>query len=210
VKKTLLFALCAVSLATDAAAQVTASNSRFSVGFAVGRLFTLDGDASDSMAYAPLFRWGQPDGGFGPAFGLGWYTTQLPASLGGAVVDAAELDVRPVMGGLDYTIRRGRISYEVGATAGYTFNKARLLPAGQAFFEAAGAPTVSIDVTNGFAFRPRARVYYDTSSRFTWMVGAGVLFANPEVTLRGGSQSITFNRNLNSVTIEGGLLFALF
>jgi hypothetical protein len=53
-------------------------------------------------------------------------------------------------------------------------------------------------------------VYYDTSTRVALTGSIGVLFADPEVTLRAAGQSISFNRNLNSVTIEAGLTFALF
>lgn len=195
---------------SPAAAQVTSSNSRFSVGIAVDRLYTLDGDATDSWGFGPLFRIGQNKGGWGPAFGFAWFETHLPVSVGGVTGDFATLDVRPVMGGLGYTILRGQWSYDIGATVGWTFNKAELLPAAERYFESLGANEVEVDASNSFAVRPRLRVYYDTPSRVTLMAAVGVLFVDPEVTLRSGPNSISINRNLTSLTLEAGLLFALF
>lgn len=208
---TLVALVAALLLAgSPAAAQVTATNSKFSVGIATSRLFTLDGDATDSWGFGPLFRIGQDKGGWGPSFGLAWFETHLPASAGGVSGDFATLDVRPVMGGLGYTIRRGPWSYDIGATVGWTFNKAKLLPAAERYFESLGAGEVQIDASNSFAVRPRLRVYYDTASRITLTGSVGVLFVDPEVTLRSGPNSITINRNLSSLTIEAGILFALF
>jgi hypothetical protein len=195
--------------AAPADAQVTAANSRFSVGFAAGRLFTFDSEATDSAAFGPLFRLGKSSG-LGPAFGLGWFTTELPGGVEGLPGAFAEVRVRPVMGGLEYTIRRGQWAYDVGVTVGYTFNTGEVLPAGQRYFESLGRSDVEVDVSNSIAVRPRARVYYDTPSRITLVGGVGVLFLDADVTLRSGTQSLTLNRHLSSLSIEAGIMVALF
>ena len=208
--KRLIAGLLLLVAATSAEAQVTSANARFSVGIAVDRLFTLDGDANDAWGVGPVFRIGPDRGGWGPAFGLAWFETNLPASVGGVTGDFAQLKVRPVMGGISYTIRRGPWSYDIGVAAGWTFNSAELLPAAERYFESVDAGPVDVEVSNSFAARPRLRVYYDTSTRVALMGAAGVLFVDPEVTLRSGAQSITFNRNLTSFTLEAGIVFALF
>jgi opacity protein-like surface antigen len=190
-------------------AQVSAANSRFSVGFAAGHLFTLDGDATDSTAFSPLFRFGTRSG-FGPAFGLGWFTTELPADVPGFEGPFANIDVRPIMGGLEYTIRRGRWSYEVGATLGYTFNKGALLPEAERYLASRGWSNAQVDVANSLALRPRARVYYDTPSRITLVGGAGVTFLDADVTIRSETDSLRINRNLSSLSVEAGIMVALF
>jgi hypothetical protein len=198
------------AFAPTAHAQLASADARFSVGIAVDRLFTLDGDANDTWGVGPVFRIGPDRGGWGPAFGFAWFEADLPASVGGVTGDFAQLKVRPVMGGVSYTIRRGPWSYDIGMTVGWTFNSAKLLPAAERYFESVDAGPVDVEVTNSFAARPRLRVYYDTSTRVALMGAAGVLFVDPEVTLRSGSQSITFDRNLTSFTLEAGIVFALF
>jgi hypothetical protein len=208
--KRLLACLVLLLAAAPAEAQVTSANARLSVGVAVSRLFTLDSDASDTWGIGPVFRIGPDRGGWGPTFGLGWFEANLPATVGSVSGDFAALRVRPVMGGLGYTFRRGPWSYDIGVAAGWTFNSAELLPAAERYFESVGAGPVDVEVTNSFAVRPRLRVYYDTSTRVSLVGSAGVLFVDPEVTLRSGNQSITFNRNLTSFTIEAGIAFAIF
>jgi opacity protein-like surface antigen len=201
--------LLVVSLSPVAHAQVSATNSRFSVGFAAGQLFTLDSDASDSAAFSPLFRFGNSSG-FGPAFGMGWFKTELPAGIPGFEGAFADVHVRPIMGGLEYTLRRGPWAYDLGVTVGYTFNTGHLLPEGQRYFGSLGLTDVEVDVANSAAVRPRVRVYYDTPSRITLVGGAGVTFVDADVTLRSGAQSLRINRNLSSFSVEAGIMFALF
>lgn len=208
--KPLLLALPLLAVAASAEAQLTSANARFSVGLAVDRLVTVDGDASDAWGIGPIFRIGPDRGGWGPSFGLGWFDTRLPASVGGVTGEFAEVEVRPVMAGLGYTFRRGPWSYELGVAAGWTFNSAKVLPAAERYFADASPGAIELEVSNGLAVRPRLRVYYDTPSRVALMGAVGVVFADPEVRMRAGTQSLTIDRNLTSLTIEGGIVFALF
>lgn len=203
-----LLALLIVALASHAEAQLTSSNARFSVGVAVDRLFTLDGDASDAWGVGPVFRIGPDRGGWGPSFGFGWFDSHLSDVVDGVAGEFAEVTVRPVMAGLGYTIRRGPWSYDLGVAAGWTFNSAKHLAAAERYFGRADG--IEVDVSNSFAVRPRLRIYYDTPSRVALMGAVGVVFVDPEVTLRSGGRSITIDRRLTSLTIEGGLVFALF
>lgn len=208
--KRLLLACSLLACASVAQAQVTSSTARFSVGIAVDRLFTLDDDASDAWGVGPEVRVGANREGWGPSFGLGWFDTRLQAAEGGVAGEFAEIRVRPVMAGIGYTFRRGPWSYDLGVAAGWTFNRGTVLPAAERYFAQLGTEPVEVEVSNSFAVRPRLRVYYDTPSRVSLTGSIGVAFLDPEVTLRSGGRSLTLDRSLTAVTLEAGIIFALF
>lgn len=206
----ILVAILLLGVAANAEAQLSSANARFSVGIAVDRLFTLDDDASDAWGIGPEVRIGANREGWGPSFGLGWFESRLSESVGGVTGEFAKVRVRPVMAGMGYTIRRGAWSYDLGVAAGWTFNSGEVLPAAERYFAGAGASPVEVEVSNSFAVRPRLRVYYDTPSRISFTGTVGVAFLDPEVTLRSGGRSLELDRNLTSLTLEAGIVFAIF
>lgn len=196
------------AFAPTAHAQLASADARFSVGIAVDRLFTLDSDATDAWGFSPEVRVGANRSGWGPMIGLGWFETNVTADAG--LGEFTTVTVRPVMAGIGYTLRRGPWSYEIGVAAGWTFNSAKALPAAEQYFSGTGGGPVEAEVSNSLAVGPRLRVYYDTPSRIAFTGTLGLVLLDPEVTLRSGGRSITIDRNLSSVTVEAGIVFALF
>lgn len=200
--------LLLLAFAPSAHAQLSSADARFSLGIAVDRLFTLDGDATDAWGFSPEVRVGAARSGWGPSIGLGWFETNVTADAG--LGEFATVTVRPVMAGIGYTIRRGPWSYEIGVAAGWTFNSGKVLPEAEQYLAGTDGGPVEVDVSNSLAVGPRLRVYYDTPSRIAFTGTLGVVFLDPEVTLRSGGRSITIDRNLTSFTLEAGIVFALF
>lgn len=139
-----------------------------SVGFRNARIGQLD--AATSLS--PLFRFGAGTG-LAPAFDLNWFTADLFAGEDGPRV--GNVNVRPIMIGLGYTIRGDRLSLTTSVVGGYAFNSLHLegeVPGG----------SLALKVTNGPVWRPGVSIWYDASRRVALNVFAGYIMTRPTVT----------------------------
>ena len=132
----------------------------------------LDGRVTIRPAF--LFRRGA---GFGPTFGFGWFPADL-AEPGVTVVPSGTLRVRPVMGGIGYTVIRGRTWITPSLVAGLSFNAVSTS-------DAPDAEVRAIGVDRSFAWRPSVRVGHFVAPRVSIDGEAGYLVTRPGVTFLG-------------------------
>lgn len=181
---------------------------RVAIGVVAGLVVPSEQDATSQIGVGPLFRFGEDEGGWGPAIGLGWFASDLEGTVGAVTGPYARITVRPIMAGVAYTWLNGQWSYEAGLTAGYAFNSVDLLDAGQRVFP--GTSDVTVEISNSVALRPRVRAWYNINDRLSWMIGTGVTFTKPELTFRSGSNTLTRDLGGASWQIDSGVAVRIF
>jgi len=98
---------------------------RFLLGANLTRLVTPDGDIGGQFKVGGFFRF-HPRQGWGPAFGLSWFRSDLRVDIDGAAENVGTLRVRPLMGGIGYTWVRGHTFVRAKAMGGYAFTSTEL------------------------------------------------------------------------------------
>jgi hypothetical protein len=200
-----LIVLCLASTTLRAQADAT-----LGLGGGVAFYHPIDADASDSTGFALVYRFGKPEG-WGPTFGLNWFTTDFTASIGSARVPLGDLRVRPVMGGYSYTVRRGAFAITAGLVGGYAFNsfevddRARL-----AYQSARGDTLLRITASNSLAGRGEIAMWYDVSSRFGLQGVVGYVAARPVIETITGAGSTSRRLRADSVKLQIGLAYGIF
>lgn len=208
VRITLALSLVAAVVLPTSPAAAQGSRPKVSIGLLGGLVVPTEDDAQTEFSIGPLFRFGENDEGWGPAIGLGWYSSVLEGTLGAATGEYARITVRPIMAGVSHTWHVDRWSYEAAVTAGYTFNSVDLLDAGRAVFP--GATNVTVEISNAIAVRPRVRAWYDVNDRVAWMAGTGITFTRPELTIRSGATTLTRELGGAAWQVETGIAFRVF
>lgn len=162
--------LCAT---TTAFAQ---TEGRVSVGASVTHNATTDGDVSSATGFGPLVRL-NPHKGWGPAGAFNWFRADLKDPAGGDG-DFARLRVRPLMGGVSYTVGSDVVLTSFSIVVGPSFNKAEFQ---QPYVPTAGE---TIHAGNSFAVRPGVGVTWTVAPRVGIIGFAGYLINRPGVVYR--------------------------
>ena len=118
--------LLVIALAVFTASETLASaqtQGRISVGVSVTMNNTTDDDVASVTAVGPLVRL-NPRKGLGAAGAFNWFEADLHEP-GGASGDFARLRVRPLMGGVSYTVGSGATLVSFSIVGGPSFNRAR-------------------------------------------------------------------------------------
>ena len=150
-----------------------------------------------TRTFGPLFRF-RPSAGLNPTVGFTWLDTQLREGESGAAL--AALRLRPVMGGLEYRVGEGRVTAAASIVAGYAFNS--LSPD----TTQAGAGR-AIAVSNSFAWRPGASVWFDVSPRVSLNLFGGYLLTRPELTFASDLSVVTRQVTAHTVIISAGVAY---
>jgi hypothetical protein len=194
------------ALPAPAAAQ---SEGRVSAGASVTLNATTDDDVGSVFSVGPLVRL-NPRRGWGVAGALNWFRADLSDPSG---VDApfGRLRVRPLMGGVGYTIGPDRVLTTFSIVAGPSFNSVdfedefldRVPP---------GLSAPAIDVDHSFAVRPGVSVTYTVAPRVGITGFGGYLINRPEVTFipPGGGPEITDRWKADSVVLSVGVVYSIF
>ena len=121
----------------------------------------------------PLIKIGSGSG-FGPAIAFEWFDATLVLSPD-APVDAGAVKIRPIMGGVRYTLPVGRVGFSPSIVAGYAFNSIRVPDEGRAH----GLP---VGVDNSWVLRPGFSIWIDSGHRTAVNLSVGRAITRPHVT----------------------------
>ena len=118
---TIVIASALLCVAPSAFAQ---TQGRVSVGASVTNNNTTDDDLGAVTGVGPLVRL-NPHRGWGPAGAFNWFRADVrnPSGAGG---DFARLRVRPLMGGVSYTVGPPAVLTSFSIVGGPSFNKAEV------------------------------------------------------------------------------------
>lgn len=196
----ILFALAVLCAASPAFAQ---TEGQFSVGASVTSNNTTDGEVGSTLAVGPLFRL-NPHAGWGQAGAFNWFQADLNNPAGGDG-DFARLRVRPLMGGVAYTIARGPTMTSFSIVVGPSFNKAEFdkgyVP----------APGESIEAKKSFAARPGVGVTVTVAPRVAIVGFGGYLINRPDIVYRNRfGEEIRDHWKADSVVLSIGAVYSLF
>jgi hypothetical protein len=189
---------------TEASAQISEIWKRAGVGLSVGLFKPLDSDVDAGAAFG--FNFGlSPQEGWGLTGGFSWYGADLFATDLLRDRKVAEVRIRPLMAGVGYTWKRGRVATSASVVAGVSFNSGNADALRDAVRE-----SVSLDVGNSFAWRPQIKVEFAVVPKLGVAAASGFLFTYPKVTLTTPRARITDRWNANSFYLFGGFTFYPF
>lgn len=194
-----LVCLWIVSIPVPARAQ---TEGRVSVGASVTLNVTPDADVGTAFSGGPLVRL-NPRRGWGPAGAFNWYRADLLNPAGGDE-PFARLRVRPLMGGVSYTVGSGDVLTSFSIVGGPSFNRAEF----DDDFRPGGA---IIDAENSIAVRPGASVTWTVRPRVAIVGFAGYLINRPDVLYRDASGAEFQDRwKADSVVLSVGAVYSIF
>jgi hypothetical protein len=158
---------------------------------------TLDSSAS----LGPLVRLGNGRG-LGLTVGFGWFGSDLRSALGSDEV-VGQVRIRPVMGGLGYTVGDDRATMALSVLAGLAVNSI------VASDDLSGR-IVPLRVGNSLAWRPGASFWFDTSSRTAINVSLGYVMTRPRLTLLDDGEIVRRHLTADAFLLRVGLAYKLF
>jgi hypothetical protein len=188
--------LCSIRTAADAQ-----TLGRISVGASVTHNATADDGVRSATGIGPLVRL-NPRQGWGPAGAFNWFSANLadPSGGGGAF---ARLRVRPLMGGVAYTLGRRMVLVSFSIVTGPSFNQARLRGS-RGVFE-------SIDADNSWALRPGVGVTWTVAPRVAVVAFGGYMINRPSVVYRDSvGTTVSGHWKADSLVTSVGVVYSVF
>jgi hypothetical protein len=199
----LLFALFVAAAPSVASAQ---SEGRVSVGGSVTFVSPTDDDVESTINVGPLVRL-NPRPGWAFAGAFNWFTADLADPAGGSS-EFARLRVRPLLGGIGYTMSAGaRTLVNFSVVAGPSFNDVDFEDA----FLAGHAGTPAIDAENSFVVRPGISLTQTVAPRVGVTAFAGYMFNRPDIVYRTGTGATFEDRwSADALVLSVGVVYSLF
>ena len=179
------------------------TEGRVSVGASITFNGTTDDDLASTTTVGPLVRL-NPHKGWGPAGALNWFRADLHDPAGGTG-DFARLRVRPLMGGVSYTVGPAAVLTSFSIVGGPSFNKAEFH---RSYVAGSGE---SISAGNSFAVRPGVGVTWTVARRVAVVGFAGYLINRPDVVYRNRfGQQIDDRWKADAFVLSVGAVYSLF
>ena len=203
-KRVLSLVAMLVLVAVPAAAQ---TKGRVSIGGTVTYVYPTDSEVGSLVGYGPLIRL-NPKKGWGVAGGLSWFRADIenPDGVSG---DFARLRVRPLMGGVSYTVGEQPVLVSFSIVAGPSFNDLdfhddflRTLPPG---------PQPDLDAKNSFAVRPGVGITWTVAPRVAIIGFGGYMINRPDVVYHNVAGVEYRNRwNADAILLSVGAVYSIF
>jgi hypothetical protein len=152
------------------------------------------------VSISPLIKVGSPRG-LGPTMAFDWFHADLE-SVGGAAT-LTRVHVKPLMGGIGYTVGAGRVSFAPSVVAGYAFNSLTVTDRGVV----QGLP---VEVGNSFVWRVGASAWYDVSRRFAFNASMGYLMTGLRLTVLAGDTLERIDASGDTTILHLGIAYRVF
>jgi hypothetical protein len=202
-KRAVTAALLSLLVAVPAFAQ---TKGRVSVGGTVTWVKPTDSEVGSLVGVGALVRL-NPKKGWGVAGGLSWFRADVENPVGGGTL--AQLRVRPLMGGVSYTIGEQPLLVSFSVVAGPSFNSLDFdddfldrLPAG---------PKPSLDAKTSFAVRPGVGLTWTVAPRVAIIGFAGYSVNRPDLVYRDVNGVEYRNQwKADAFLLSAGAVYSLF
>ena len=203
-----------VLMASAASAQ---TGKHVALGVGLGVTNYLDKDFSSknpgiSLAYRIRLRPDTKDGWtWAPKGSLGWSKRKTSADIGGIPTQLGKLQIIPIMGGVQRSLRKGPWQVALGVVGGVSINHFEVDGAARdAYQSRLGLVLGDIKVKNSIEVRPDVNACYDLSKWFAVQGSLSYVFNRPkaETTLGGVTTSSTWKTDHASASI--GLVVGIF
>jgi outer membrane protein W len=151
-----------------------------------------------------------PKAGWGITAALNWFESDLEGDFAGIDGTIGTLRVRPLMGGVSYTLMSGRLATSFSVVGGPAFNRMRL---SDAVRDRIGVVADDVDDEAGkisVAVRPGVNVSYAIKPRIAVTGFGGYLFNRPEFTFRTAAGEIRNGWKADALVLSAGVSLSLF
>ena len=201
-------AFVAATLLCTSVPAAAQTKGRVSVGASVTYVIPTDSEVKPTVGWGPLVRL-NPKKGWGIAGGLSWFLADIenPTGAGG---DFITLRVRPLMGGVAYTVGEQPVLVSFSIVAGPSFNK---LEFEEGFLRSLppGSPRPELDASTSFAVRPGVSLTWTIAPRVAVVGFGGYIVNRPDVFYRATSGQEYRNRwKADAGLLSVGLVYSLF
>jgi hypothetical protein len=203
------------------AALVTASpawaqtESRFAIG--ANLMIGVSGHSStQDQAHAAVFpevlwRFGDIQPGWGPHWGLYWYSVDIDRPVGGTMTTLGEVRLRPIMAGYGYTWLRGKNAISTNVLAGYAFDSMNISDGVAAAYQTrTGGIVTNAEATNTFVLRPEIDFWHDINRLFGFNVNIGFIIARPDVAITTSTGVDKRTARADQFQVRVGLVYSIF
>jgi hypothetical protein len=158
-----------------------------------------------------LWRFGDIEPGFGPHWGLDWYSLDIDRVVGPSSTTLGELHVRPILAGYGYTWIRDKNAISVNLLGGYAFGSISLQPAAaDAYRTHTGFRPTGIDASNTFVLRPEIDIWHDINRLFGLNVNIGYMIARPTVAITTSAGIDKRTARADQLQVRIGLVYSIF
>jgi len=155
---------------------------RFLLGINLTQSLTPDKDLGSHWGVSPVIRNTPRRLGWGPSFGLSGYRGDIVVPIDGKRATVGEVKIRPLMGGISYSIGGGRARTSFSLVGGYAFSSAKVTAA------LASGTTASIDISDSWVIRPNVGLTYALTRRLALVGSIGYVYTNPTITVYASQQ----------------------
>ena len=151
------------------------------------------------------------DEGFGPSFGLQWFSTPVKTTAAGRPTELGTVYVRPLLFGIWYGHHlNARLKWFASAGAGPAFCHARGTAELKQAFEQLGLGPAGVKVSDPFAWRVNAGLWMDLGPRFGIIVSLGYLGVRPEISITTNAGDTRYRIDLGSIVTSVGFTYGIF
>jgi len=193
-------------IAAPAAAQ---TEGRVSVGASVTYAQPTDDDVNPVTLFGPLVRL-NPRRGWGPAGALNWFRADLD-NPSGSSDSFATLRVRPLMGGIAYTIGPDHVLTSFSIVGGPSFNKIDFEEDFLRRIVGSGVVPPEVDIENSIAIRPGISVTWTIAPRVAIVGFGGYVFNRPDVVYRDEfGREFRSEWRADATVLSVGAVYSLF
>jgi hypothetical protein len=112
--------------------------------------------------------------------------------------------------GVDYKMPRGKWTWSVGATAGWSINKLDTAPAFRERVIGATGSDVVTDIHNSFAWSPRVKGWYDINRRVSFMIETSYNYSRPMLTIHSGGVDMSRRLNGDALVLKAGVVYGIW
>ena len=154
------------------------------------------------VSLGPLVRLGSGRG-LGPTLALNWFQTTLANASPGAAPLTSRIYLRPIMGGVSYTLASERVSISPSIVGGISFNSLTAPTTGE-------VDRIAVEVANSLIWRPGVSLWFDVSRRAAVNLSAGYMVTQLRVTFLEDAHLVRRNLRGDTTIVQAGIAYKLF
>lgn len=184
------------------------TEGKISVGASVTHVITTDSEVGAFTGFGGLVRL-NPKRGWGVAGALNWFRADIDDP-GGFVGDFVRIRIRPLMGGVSYSVGPEKLLTSFSIVAGPSFNSARFR---DEFLNALppGLVTPDIDIETSFVVRPGVGLTWTLAPRVAIVGFGGYMWNRPGIVYRD-QFGVQFRDEwkADAIVLSVGAVYSLF
>jgi hypothetical protein len=144
------------------------------------------------------------------AYRLGSYRTLVSSPVLGQSLEVGDVRLRPLMAGVEYKMPRGKWTWSVGATAGWSINQLETVAGFRERVLGTTGDDVVTDIDNSFAWSPRVKGWYDINRRVSLMLESSYNYSRPLLTIRSGGVDMSRRLNADALVFKAGVVYGIW